>query len=218
MSRAFVAQCGVLLEVFHNSPVPLGRAKHEAVGGVGEMAFAILYSLYIHYFLQNTDASSLPGTVFHSDTFVFSELCDHCKKIPFAGLACPTSSEIQTARRARLEANRIRRLLPLEQNDEDESDDRQKIPLGSLERIKNGATYCGVCRLIYGVISRQGAVYNSNKPIPTDQQSLFFAVWKLSSSRPLCIVFALFSCVKSPVIIFQNAISQPPELVVFSYE
>jgi hypothetical protein len=103
------------------------------------------------------------------------ELCDHCKKIPLAGLACLTSSDIRTARRARLEANRIRRLLPLEQNDEDESDDRQKIPLGPLERIKSGATYCGVCRLIYGVISRQGAVYDSNKPIPTDQQAQFFA-------------------------------------------
>jgi hypothetical protein len=69
-------------------------------------------------------------------------------------------------------AGKIRGLvtMPFRESFHDDEADTPFVPLGSLDRIRSDAATCGLCRIFASVISRQGCVYEGNKPIPTNDE------------------------------------------------
>lgn len=100
-----------------------------------------------------------------------SNLCAYCSKIPFETLSCPTKNEIIKVRQAR-RAGKLRGLVTMPFRESFYGDEPEKalVSLGSLDRIRSDATTCGLCRIFASVISRQGCVYEGNKPIPTNDE------------------------------------------------
>lgn len=85
-----------------------------------------------------------------------ASLCDHCSRIPFSYLACPTASDIHKARHAvknniwNIERQYAGKRAPKDYTPED-------FPLGTLSRIRKNKELCSLCGLIYHVIQQRGA-------------------------------------------------------------
>ncbi|KAK4186780.1 heterokaryon incompatibility protein-domain-containing protein [Podospora australis] len=105
-----------------------------------------------------------------------SDLCSYCAQIPFEILACPTTADVAWAQTERDQGRPFSNVLPRG----DPGDNKPKTPLGSLSRIERDASRCGLCRLIQSVIRRQGAVWETNRPIPEDDSVVFLATTDLS--------------------------------------
>lgn len=103
-----------------------------------------------------------------------TDLCSYCKQIPFESLTCPFPSDIAIAHTARKQGQKFRQFLPIKNYDQKKID-QGKVRLGSLSRIQRDSSRCKLCRIFCNVIRRQGSVYMHDKPIPTDDQAIFYA-------------------------------------------
>lgn len=111
-------------------------------------------------------------------------LCEYCAQIPFACLAMPTASEIRKARAA-VKAGNSRRYIRLPYRERSSAtttaDDVEReradktVDLGTLGRIRESALHdCALCRLILGVVERQGRRYVNDWEIPEDDDNVHF--------------------------------------------
>lgn len=87
-------------------------------------------------------------------------LCSYCTKISFDALRTPYAHEIEDLLSGKLSG------LNLSQAKGDEA--ASKVPFGPLSRIKRDSSFCELCALFSHIISRQGALYNEDQTLDTE--------------------------------------------------
>ncbi|ROW16378.1 hypothetical protein VPNG_02698 [Cytospora leucostoma] len=105
-----------------------------------------------------------------------ASLCDHCRKIPFSQLSCPTASDILRARQAAKNGQRVPKILPFREvfSTAPDASEEGNIRLGSLSRICQDKEHCGLCRLFYDVIQERGPRGINNTLLSEDDERIAF--------------------------------------------